>query len=552
MWSKLRTRHYSILALTAIVALETSAIAVDRLFAKPNDTAFEVVGTFRNNGLINQYRTADGKASPAPAHLSAFQKTLPVSAAGTRMGVSSLPTIMIPGTRNADRANAAPSITIANQSGPRVAVAPASWVDYSVNRGDSLSGIAGLFGTTADAICEANGLNDQRNLKSGQKIKVPYVATKVVYTVKEGDTLNRIASRFNIPLQDIIKANSLKNHLLATDQKLQIPTKVQSSKLELVKTDPRQDPSLPRLQLAAGPHLTMVRGVEPIQMIAPAKPTLSIASFDSGSSAAKTLQTAKTPVIPAPAAPAPVRLTPPLPVQMPVIATAQPAVPAKPLVTAKATPVVPAVQTALPKVQTPAVALVQTVSHTVKNGENLASLARQYGTSISEIVANNQLSSSNLKPGTQVRIPSTRKQYKVTQVASHRTNVSTAMCMPVRGRLSDAYGWRKHPVYRRRLFHAGIDVAAPRGTPIMAAMSGTVVYSGWMSGYGRLVVIRHANGLSTRYGHCSRLSVRKGQAVRSGQVVALVGATGTATGNHLHFEVRNNGKAVNPMTYLRR
>ncbi|HNV70898.1 MAG TPA: LysM peptidoglycan-binding domain-containing protein [Candidatus Ozemobacteraceae bacterium] len=536
MWSKLRNRHYSILALTAIVALETSAIAVDRLFAKPNDTAFEVVGTFRNNGLINQYRSADGKASPVPANLSAFQKTIPPAAATTRMAASSLPSITIPGARASERA-AAPSITISDRADALRLATPENWVEYSVNRGDSLSSIASIFGSTSEAISQANGINDNRNLKSGQKIKVPVATPRVLYTVRDGDTLNRIASRFNVSLQELIHANNLKNHLLVTDQKLSIPTRVQSSQLELVKAEPRQSLTKPTLTIATGPKLSLVK-VEPIQMIAPAKPTLTIAPFDSSTAAANRLQTnAAAPV----AVPAPVKLTPPLPAVAPAPAVVK-AVPAeKPIIAVKQT-----IQAA--PATTPAA---QLVKHTVKSGESLSSLARQYGTSISEIVASNQLTSSNLKPGTQVRIPTTRKQYKVTQGTSHRTNVRTGMAMPVRGRLSDGFGWRKHPVYRRRLFHSGIDIAAPRGTPIMSALPGTVVYSGWMSGYGRLVVIRHANGLSTRYGHCSKLNVRKGQTIRSGQVVGLVGATGTATGNHLHFEVRSNGKAVNPMTYLR-
>jgi murein DD-endopeptidase MepM/ murein hydrolase activator NlpD len=125
------------------------------------------------------------------------------------------------------------------------------------------------------------------------------------------------------------------------------------------------------------------------------------------------------------------------------------------------------------------------------------------------------------------------------------------MKMPVRGRLSDRYGWRNHPVYRKRLFHAGIDVAAPKGTPIVAAMSGKVIYSGRRSGYGKIVILSHSSGYSTRYGHCSSLLVKKGQYVKAGQTIARVGATGVATGNHLHFEVRKNGKTVNPLTYLK-
>ncbi|MBI3037890.1 M23 family metallopeptidase, partial [bacterium] len=75
--------------------------------------------------------------------------------------------------------------------------------------------------------------------------------------------------------------------------------------------------------------------------------------------------------------------------------------------------------------------------------------------------------------------------------------------------------------------------------------------SGWLRGYGKRVVVKHANGISTRYGHCSVLKVRKGQFVKAGQVIASVGSTGTATGNHLHFEVRKNGRTQNPLPLLK-
>jgi len=100
-------------------------------------------------------------------------------------------------------------------------------------------------------------------------------------------------------------------------------------------------------------------------------------------------------------------------------------------------------------------------------------------------------------------------------------------------------------------FHYGVDMAAPKGTPIYASRAGTVVYSGSATGYGLVVYINHGDGLQTRYGHCSKLLVKSGQAVSQGQLIALVGATGDATGPHLHFEIRVNGVAVNPMKYVK-
>ena len=100
--------------------------------------------------------------------------------------------------------------------------------------------------------------------------------------------------------------------------------------------------------------------------------------------------------------------------------------------------------------------------------------------------------------------------------------------------------------------HSGLDIAAPRGTPIKAAAAGTVTYSGNAGdGYGNYVVIAHANGVKTVYAHCSQLLVSKGQTISQGEVIAKVGSTGNSTGPHLHFEVRVNGSCVNPLNYVK-
>ncbi|MBR0279411.1 MAG: M23 family metallopeptidase, partial [Synergistaceae bacterium] len=123
---------------------------------------------------------------------------------------------------------------------------------------------------------------------------------------------------------------------------------------------------------------------------------------------------------------------------------------------------------------------------------------------------------------------------------------------PVMGRINSPFGWRTHPVTRRRDFHTGIDIKANRNDPIKAAGSGHVVYSGWMGGYGKVLVIEHSNGQSTLYAHCSALLAGKGASVSSGQLVARIGTTGRSTGPHLHFEVRNGSSPVNPIKYLSR
>jgi murein DD-endopeptidase MepM/ murein hydrolase activator NlpD len=115
---------------------------------------------------------------------------------------------------------------------------------------------------------------------------------------------------------------------------------------------------------------------------------------------------------------------------------------------------------------------------------------------------------------------------------------------PLRGRLTSGFGRRWGRL------HAGIDIAAPKGTPIHAAKAGTVVFAGQMHGYGNVVIIDHGGGLSTLYGHQSRLGSRRGQHVAQGQVIGYVGSTGHSTGNHCHFETRINGRPQNPRNFL--
>jgi murein DD-endopeptidase MepM/ murein hydrolase activator NlpD len=115
-------------------------------------------------------------------------------------------------------------------------------------------------------------------------------------------------------------------------------------------------------------------------------------------------------------------------------------------------------------------------------------------------------------------------------------------------RLSSRFGWRIHPIHHVRSFHSGVDMACPEGTPIRAAAGGVVVFAGYHGGvYGPSVLIDHGGGISTFYGHCSRVLVSSGSTVKKGQTIAKVGTEGTSTGPHLHFEKRRNGESISPM-----
>ena len=118
------------------------------------------------------------------------------------------------------------------------------------------------------------------------------------------------------------------------------------------------------------------------------------------------------------------------------------------------------------------------------------------------------------------------------------------------GRISSGFGARLSPFTQERSYHYGVDIAGPYGTPILAAADGKVTFAGWKNGYGWFVLIEHANGYQTGYGHNSELLVHSGQEVKRGQKIAMIGNTGRTTGIHCHFEVRIAGDHKNPMPYL--
>ena len=122
---------------------------------------------------------------------------------------------------------------------------------------------------------------------------------------------------------------------------------------------------------------------------------------------------------------------------------------------------------------------------------------------------------------------------------------------PVRGLKTSAFGLRVHPISRKKKLHAGVDFAAKRGARVNAAREGVVILAKRRGGYGRLVIIDHGDGVTSRYAHLGRLHVRKGQWVRAGQRIGSVGSSGAATGPHLHFEIRENRTPIDPADLLK-
>jgi len=159
--------------------------------------------------------------------------------------------------------------------------------------------------------------------------------------------------------------------------------------------------------------------------------------------------------------------------------------------------------------------------------------------------------SSDLQKHTLQRLQSTHEI--LSRVEAERSIYkATPNLWPTVGAISSRFGYRIHPLYKYYDFHTGLDIANARGTKIYATADGTVKIADWQPGFGRVVVIDHGHGYSTYYGHLYRILVREGTKIQRGDLIGLMGDTGTATGTHLHYEVQLNGRPVNPARYLKK
>lgn len=210
------------------------------------------------------------------------------------------------------------------------------------------------------------------------------------------------------------------------------------------------------------------------------------------------------------------------------------------------------------------------IAHPVAKSETLGELSKRYDVALDKLINANALHNPNRLHENQeiiipnatsiMRRPTPAKQLSDDNAQRRRAlhsrylsegddmgsiqNTGNHLTWPTRGVITSGFGWRWFSM------HAGLDIAAPTGTPIAAVKEGVVVYSGWMGGYGQAIDISHGNGMVTRYGHCSELYVQVGQRIRRGQTIAAMGSTGHSTGPHLHFEVHLHGNPVNPSHYF--
>ncbi|NMB20395.1 MAG: peptidoglycan DD-metalloendopeptidase family protein [Firmicutes bacterium] len=186
------------------------------------------------------------------------------------------------------------------------------------------------------------------------------------------------------------------------------------------------------------------------------------------------------------------------------------------------------------------------VLHTVQKGDNLTKLAKEYDTVVRNIILYNGLKDpDHILPGQVLYIP-TNSVPALGLLPLRRVT----MQWPVEGRISSGYGYRTHPVSNTKHFHGGIDIVAPEGTKVQAAASGKVSSVGNRGNYGLSVVIEHAGGVTTWYGHVSKVSVKVGEQVKQGQTIALVGSTGLVTGPHLDFRIKIGDQTVDPLEWL--
>jgi murein DD-endopeptidase MepM/ murein hydrolase activator NlpD len=141
---------------------------------------------------------------------------------------------------------------------------------------------------------------------------------------------------------------------------------------------------------------------------------------------------------------------------------------------------------------------------------------------------------------------------QITWYIANKYNLSKSIPKgwPVLGNITSPFGYRIHPLSLSYEFHSGVDISQEPGTPIKSTADGVVRYAGWQAGYGMAVLIDHGGGYSTLYGHMSEILVKEGEKINREQIIGRVGSTGTSTGPHLHYEVWEFGKAVNPTKYI--
>ncbi len=350
------------------------------------------------------------------------------------------------------------------------------------------------------------------------------------YTVRPGDTLTGLARRFGTSVPELMARNGLSGNLLRVGQVLQVPGgqavgyrttfvapgETLASLARRVARAPATlrsaNPSLPAGVLPAGAAVSIPPADGTTVVAAPGDSLASLAAR-AGASAAKLAEVnGLTPGAP---------LEPGTSVLLPAGAGAAPGPHPS-----SARPATPAPSTGSPATPAPGAAPPASAAAVERPSADPATARERLRAGADRVLL-----------AAVLRLP--------TVTFARRTFEP-----PLHGRVSSAFGWRTLSVNGNH-FHAGVDLAAPFGTAVHAARDGTVAKAGWGGSYGYVVYLDHGDGTQTRYAHLSRIDVRVGQALRQGDVLGRVGSTGASTGPHLHFELRFDGRAVDPLAYLR-
>lgn len=196
----------------------------------------------------------------------------------------------------------------------------------------------------------------------------------------------------------------------------------------------------------------------------------------------------------------------------------------------------------------------QGIYHVVQPGENLFRIGKAYDVSVEELARVNGIrDASQIRAGQKIFIPGGARQLPVETITPNSAPRSAPeppdsalenFIAPLSGSINSVFGPRNGS------FHDGVDIGAPEGTPVHAVAEGEVVYSNQLRGYGNMVIVRHVGGIVSVYAHNQLNLVHEGQKVERGEVIAKVGSTGRVTGPHLHFEIRKNNAAQDPILYL--
>lgn len=191
------------------------------------------------------------------------------------------------------------------------------------------------------------------------------------------------------------------------------------------------------------------------------------------------------------------------------------------------------------------------IFYKVVKGDSLTKIAELFKVQVEDIKNINKLESSVVQVGDILFIKDPNLSKYLSKSTSKPVNRSgLGFIMPIKYTgITSPQGNRFHPVLKRYIYHAGVDLKA-KFIPLYSSKEGKVTFAGTMNGYGKIIIIQHSNGYETRYAHLDRIGVRSGQYVKTGELIGKTGQSGRVTGPHLHFELRKNGKILNPMKYV--